>query len=125
MKRKVLCIALALLLCMMVALPTFADGEADTPPERAGIIASFGLKQVSGSTYKMWARLNNPTEATVHVTLTLYGSSYNYVASVSKTSSYILITLNKNVNLSSGTYHLRLSYLVDGATYAFEKTYPI
>ncbi len=123
MKRKVLCIALALLMCMMVTLPTFADGEAETPPERAGITASFGLKHISGSTYRMWAKLNNPTQASVYARLTLYDSSYNSVASIYTTSTNILISLSKDVSLSSGTYHLRLSYTVDGVTYSAERTY--
>jgi len=125
MKKKVLCIALALLMCMMVTLPTFADGSAETPLERAEITASFGLKNISGSTYKMWARISNPTQASVSATLTLYDVSYNSVASVSTTSSSLLIGLNKNVSLVSGTYHLWLSYTVDGVTYSAGRTYVI
>lgn len=123
MKRKVLCIALALLMCMMVTLPTFADGDAETPPERADITASFGLKHISSSTYRMWARISNPTSATVTAILTLYDASYNPIRSIGTTSSNTLIGLNADVSLSSGTYYLRLSYTVDGATYAAEKTY--
>ena len=125
MKKKVLCIALVLLMCMMVTLPTFADGSAETPLERAEITASFGLKNISGSTYKMWARISNPTQASVSATLTLYDVSYNSVASVSTTSSSLLIGLNKNVSLVSGTYHLWLSYTVDGVTYSAGRTYVI
>ncbi len=125
MKRKVLCIALALLMCMMVTLPTFADDSAETPPERADITASFGLKHISGSTYRMWAKLNNPTQVSVYARLTLYDSSYNTVASIYTVSSNILISLSKDVTLSSGTYHLRLTYTADGTTYSAEKTYNI
>lgn len=125
MKRKVLCFALALMMCMMVAAPAFADSSAETLPERAGITASFGLKHISGSTYKMWARLNNPMEVTVVATLTLYDASYNIIASVGTTASYSTISLNKNVTLTSGTYHLRLSYTAEGATHTAEKTYNI
>ncbi len=123
MKRKVLCIALALLMCMMITLPTFAEGEEDTPSERAFISASFGLKNTSGSTYKMWAKINNPNEVSVHATLALYDVSYNYITSVSTTSSSLLINLGKYVSLSSGTYHLRLNYTVEGSNYSWEKTY--
>lgn len=125
MKRKVLCIALALLMCMMVTVPTFADGEAETPPERAGISVTFGLKNISGSTYRMWAKLNNPTQVSVYARLTLYDASYNQVASIYTISSDILINLSKNVNLTSGTYHLRLTYTADGVTHTYEKTYNI
>jgi hypothetical protein len=126
MKRKVLCIALALLMCMMVTLPTFADGEADTPPERAEITAVFGLKHISGSTYRMWAILKNPNTANIQATLALYDVSYNYITSVSTTSSSITISLNKYVTLSSGTYHIRITYKVnDSSIYAFERTYSI
>lgn len=125
MNRKILCIALALLMCMMVTLPTLADGEAETPPERADITASFGLKHISGSKYRMWAKLNNPEQVSVFVRLTLYDASYNSLASIYKTSSSLLISLNKDITLSSGTYHLRLSYTVSGMTYTFEKTYNI
>ena len=125
MKRKVLCFALALLMCMMIAAPAFADSSAETPSTRAWITASFGLKHISGSTYKMWAKINNPEEVTVSATLTLFDASYNPVASISTISSSSSISLSKNVTLSSGTYYLRLSYTADGQTYTFEKTYNI
>lgn len=125
MKKKVICIALALLMCMMVTLPTFADGDSATPPERAPITASFGLKHISGSTYKMWAIIDNPLGVSVNARLALYNISYSYITSVSTTSSNTIITLNQNVTLSSGTYHLILTYTADGATYSFEKTYSI
>lgn len=125
MKRKALCFALALLMCMMVAAPTFADSSAETPLGRALITASYGLKHVSGSTYKMWAKIGNPEGVTVIVKLTLYDASYNYITSISKTSTNTIISLSKNVTLSSGTYHLRLTYSADGATYSAEKTYTI
>ena len=125
MKRKVLCIALALLMCMIVALPTFAESDAETPPERAPITASFGLKHISGSTYRMWAIINNLTGVSVSATLTLYNISYTQIASVSTVSSNTIIRLDQNVNLSSGTYHLVLTYTADGSTYSAEKTYTI
>ena len=125
MKRKVLCIVLALMMCMLVALPAFADNDEKVEPERAGITASYGLTQVSGSTYKMWAKINNLTGATVSATLTLYDAAHNYITSISTTSSNLLISLSKKLFLSSATYYLRLSYTADGASYAFEKTYSI
>lgn len=125
MKKKAICICLALLMCMMVTVPTFADGHAETSLKRAEITASFGLKHISGSTYRMWAKLNNPTQVSVYARLTLYDSSYNTVASIYTISSNILISLSKDVTLSSGTYHLRLTYTADGATYSAEKTYNI
>lgn len=125
MKKKVLCITLALLMCMMVTLPTFADSKARTPSERAMITASFGLKHISGSTYRMWAKINNPTQVSVYVCLTLYDASYNQIASIYTISSNILISLGKDVTLASGTYHLRLTYTADGATHTVEKTYSI
>ncbi len=125
MKRKILSIVLALLMCMMVTVPTFADGEADTPPERANIIATFKLSHQSGSTYKMWADITNPTMVPVNVTLTLYNVSYSTIAVVEKASSGISFSLSKEVSLSSGIYHLWLSYTVSGSYYAFEKTYNI
>ena len=125
MKRKVLCIALALLMCMMVTLPTFADDSAETPPERASITVSYGLKHISASTYRMWAKIYNPQEVTVSAKLTLYDASYHQIASVSKTSSNPIINLSKSVTLSSGTYHLRLTYAADGSTYTVEKTYSV
>ena len=123
MKRKVLCFALALLMCMMIAAPAFADSSAETPPERASISASFGLKHISGSTYKMWARVNNPEQVSVFVILTLYDASYNSIASIGTTSTDSLIGLSKNVTLTSGTYHLRLSYTAEGVTQTYEKIY--
>ena len=87
MKKKALCIALALVMCMMLVLPAFADNEADTPPERAEITSSFGLYHASGSTYKMWAKNVNINEATVNATLALYDASYNLVKAIGTVSS--------------------------------------
>jgi hypothetical protein len=125
MKKKVICIALALLMCMMVTLPTFADSIAETPEERAPITPAFGLKNISGSTYKMWAKINNPLGVSVNARLTVYNVSYSQIASVSTTSTNTIISLNRTVALSSGTYHLILTYTADGSTYSFEKTYSI
>ena len=125
MKRKVLCIALALVMCLMVAVPAIADGEAETPPARVDITASFGLKHVSGSQYKIWAKIVNPNEATVFVTLALYDASYSLVKAVGTVSADQLITLVKGASLSSGTYHLRLTITVNGFTNSGERTYNI
>ena len=125
MRKKVLCIALALLMCMMVTVPTLADSTANIPQIRADIGASFGLKHISGSTYRMWAKINNPEGVSVFARLTLYNVSYTSIASIYKTSSSTLISLNKDVTLSSGTYHLILTYTADGVTYSYEKTYTI
>ena len=73
----------------------------------------------------MWARISNPTQTTVNVILTLYDSTYNPITSIGTTATYSIISLNKNVSLSSGTYHLRLTYTADGATYSAERTYTI
>jgi len=126
MKKKVICIALALLMCMMVTLTSVADGSTeDMPTERASIVASFGLKHISGSTYKMWAKIHNPSAANVTATLSLYDASYSYITSVSTTSSSTTINLSKNVSLSSGIYYVRLSYTVDGSSYSSERAYNI
>lgn len=125
MKKKVLCIALALLMCMMVAVPAFADGEEETPPDRVDITASFGLKHISGSTYRMWAKISNINTATVYSTLALYDVSYNLVAAVGTVSSDMLISLDKYVTLSSGTYYVRLTVTVNGSTHAWERAYNI
>ena len=125
MKRKILCIALALLMCAMVTVSTVADGTAETPPDREPITATFGLTHISGSTYRMWTIINNPTGASVNVTLTLYNISYSPISSIGTTSTNTLIYLYKNLNLSSGTYHLILTYSVDGSLYSSERTYTI
>jgi hypothetical protein len=125
MKRKVLCIVLALLMCMMFAMPTFAESSTETPEERANVSASFGLTHVSGSTYRMWARITNPAGVSVSASLTLYNISYSQIASVSTSSTNTFINLSRNVTLSSGTYHLILIYTANGSTYSFEKTYTI
>lgn len=125
MRKKVLCVVLALLMCVMVTVPAIAESDVEMPLNRADITASFGLKHISGSTYRMWAKINNPEQVSVFVRLTLYDSSYAPVASIYKTSSSSLISLYKDLTLFSGTYHLRLSYTASGMTYTFEKTYNI
>ena len=54
MKRNCLCVFLALLLCLSLTVPTFAESDPE-PPDRVTVPYSFGLKHVSGSTYKMKA----------------------------------------------------------------------
>ena len=125
MRKKVLCIALALLMCMMVTVPAIAESSEKVLPDRALITVSFGLKHISGSTYRMWARINNPGTVSVNAILTLYDASYNPITSIGTTSSNTLIGLNKDVTLSSGTYHLQLRYTVDGVKHTVEKTYSI
>ena len=125
MKKKVICIALALLICMMGTLPTLADDSAETLPERASVTATFGLKHISGSTYRMWATISNPMGISVHATLTLYNVSYTQIASIGTTSTNSTINLSKNVTLSSGTYHLILTFTANGSTYSSERTYTI
>jgi hypothetical protein len=126
MKRKVLCIVLALLMCTAAALPTFADAERETPPDRAGITASFGMTNVSGSTYKIWARLVNPTEVMVYAAVGLYDASGNAIAGTSTWSSNILISLNTTATLTSGTYYVRIGYIpIGGTAHAFERVYNI
>ena len=125
MKRKVLCVALALLMCMMVTVPAFTDGEAETPPERAQISGTYGLKHVSGTTYKIWAKINNPEMVSVSVTLTLYDASYTQIVAIGTVSSNSVINLSTNVSLSSGTYYLELSYTASGTTHTSQKTYHI
>ncbi len=125
MKKKAICIVLALLMCMMVTVPTFAESDAETLLDRAPIAATFGLTHISGSTYRMWAKIGNPLGVSVYAKLTLYNISYTQIVSVSTTSTNTTIVLNHNVSLSSGTYHLILTYTADGSTYSFEKTYSI
>ncbi|MBQ1820037.1 MAG: hypothetical protein II117_00400 [Clostridia bacterium] len=125
MKKRILSIALALLMCMTVTLPTFADSEAESPSDRAGITVTYGLTNVSGSSYRMWAKIINLSETAVYAKLTLYDASYNQITFTFTISSNPLINLNKNITLSSGTYHVRLMYIADGASHTYEKTYSI
>lgn len=125
MKRKVLCIALALLMCMMVSVPAFADAEKEVPPDRSAITISYSLKHVSGSTYKMRAKFINPENENIIANLILYDASHNYITSVSGSSSEIVFIFSKQVNLSSGTYYLELVYIADTSESTLEKVYHI
>ncbi len=125
MKRKVLCIALALLMCMMVTVPAFADEDAKTPPERGVVTVTYSLDHNSGSSYKMWATIRNLAGENIIANLILYDASYNYITSVSRTSSSTVFTISKNVTLSSGTYHLLLYYVGDTVTDSSQITYHI
>ncbi len=127
MKKKWLCLVLALLMCMAVTVPSFAaaDADADTQPDRAAISVSFGLDHVSGSTYKMWARVLNPAAEQVTVNLVLYDASYNVVDSIYAISSKVIFTISKNKTLSSGTYHLRVTVIGNTVSSTYEKNYSI
>lgn len=109
-------------MCLMVAVPAFVDNSAETA-ERSVVIFSYSLDYLYGIQYQMRAHLSNPYEDSIIATLALYDISYNYITSVSTTSSNVSITLSKFVYLASGTYHLRLTYKVDGITHSYEKAY--
>lgn len=125
MKKRFLSILLALLICMLVIVPTFADGETETPPDRAGITVSFGLKHLSGSTYRMWAKIINLNEEPVTAALKLMNGSYIKLVSIGMTSSEAIFYFYKDVSLLPGTYHLRLSYAGNTVSQSVEKTYYI
>ena len=126
MKRKVLCITLALLMCMMVTVPTFADGEADTPPERTCFAVSFGLNHVSGSTYEIWAQVLNPAGETIDADLALLTAGFTNIITVGTTCSNQVFYLSRNVNLpSSGTYYLRLTVRSNDINETMQKKYYI
>lgn len=125
MKRKVLCLALALLMCMMVTLPTFADNEADTPPERAAITFSFGLTHTSGSMYRMWAHITNLNGEQVTVVLKLMNGSHIKLVSIGTVSSETSFYISQEVSLLPGTYYLRISLSGNTVSRSAEKTYYI
>ena len=125
MRKKALCIALALLMSIMVTISAYADNTVELQSEKALITSTFNLTHVSGSTYRMSAKIKNPTGATVSVTLTLYNASYVSIASIATTSSNTSINLSKSLTLSSGTCHLQLNYTVNGSSYTLEKTYAL
>lgn len=126
MKKKVLCVVLALLMCTMVSLPTFADGEADTPEQnRTALVVYAGLTHVSGSMYDMWAEVFNPAEESVHINLQLFNGSYIRLISIGTTSTEILFGITREVSLLPGTYHLRVTYSGATVSDAFEKHYYI
>lgn len=110
---------------MMVTLPTFADDFERSPFNRAGLGVSFGLKNTSGSSYKMWAKILNPAAENVSVSLKLYDSSYHPLASITTTSSDSIIYISKVLTLSSGSFHLRISYSGATVSQTLEKTYSI
>ncbi len=125
MKRKCLCLILALLMCLSLTVPTFADAEKPEPQERANVYCTFRLTHVSGSTYRMRATVNNPDRALLTVLLVLYDSGNNPIESVTAVSSDLTISLSKNVSLSSGTYRLCITILGMNVLQTFEKTYSI
>ena len=125
MKKKVLCIALALLLCVLGAMPTFADGE-EAQQNREAITVSFALEHVSGSTYRMWAKILNPGGVTVDADLELLTAGFTLITSVGATSSNHIFSFSKNVSLpSSGTYYLRLTVQGNNIWETAQKTYYI
>lgn len=48
MKKKVICIILTLLMCLMVTLPAFADSSVETIPQRAEITAIIPMRRIAG-----------------------------------------------------------------------------
>ena len=124
MKKKVLCIALALLLCLLGAMPTFADGEEEAQQNREAITVSFALEHVSGSTYRMWAKILNPGGVTVDADLVLLTAGFTVISSCGATSSNHIFNFSKNVSLpSSGTYYLRLIVQGNNIHETMQKTY--
>lgn len=116
MKRKVLSILLAAVLC--IATCNIAYAEQQPEPEVAvvavdanGIIVpmatislSCGLTHVSGSTYRLWAVVTCPAVENLRVYVYLYDSNGNTVASVYNTAYSHSVTAATLVNLSPGSY---------------------
>ena len=124
MKRNCLCVFLALLLCLSLTVPTFAESDPE-PPDRVTVPYSFGLKHVSGSTYKMKANVTNTNEQPLTILLALYDSGNNPVDSILTLSSDPLISLSKTVSLSPGTYVLQISIIGLNVGQTAHKTYHI
>jgi hypothetical protein len=114
------------MLCLMGTASAFADGSDssdDAPQERGALLVTFGLTQVSGNTYRMWAQVANPGGEEVTVTLKLFNGGYVKLVSFGTVSTDTIIYISKEVTLIPGTYHLRVIFRGDTVANSAERTY--
>ncbi len=107
MKKKLLCVSLVLMMCLMAAMPTFAEDQ-NTGAIKSALQVSGDLYHVTGSQYTAWARVINPALEHVSITLGLYDSNNGLVALVGKTSSDAMIKVSASVTLTPGTYTMKV-----------------
>lgn len=112
MKRRTLCLLMALAICLTTVGNTLALGnDAEQPQPRRGAITLYcGLDNLGNGNFRARATIETGGTETLSVNFTLYkvvGSSEQYVTSGSKSNVVgTKATASKTVALSSGTYHL-------------------
>ncbi len=107
MKKKLLCVSLVLMMCLMAAMPTFADNQ-NTGEIKSALQVSGDLYHVTGSQYTAWARVLNPALEHVSLTMGLYDANNNLITMSGKTSSDAIVKVSSTVTLTSGTYVMKI-----------------
>ena len=125
MKRKLLCVSLVLMMCLMAAIPAYAD--LPTPPDevKGGLQISWDLYQLSGSQYKAFARVFNGGNEPVYLDFTLYDSNNNQITYAMAYSYDTIIKISRTVNLTPGTYTMEINVAGNTVSRCIISTYNI
>ena len=111
MKRKILCFSLALMICMLLASPTYAvlDSKDTT---RANSLTG-GLTLNPNGQYSLWGRYNNGigTHVTVKVILEKNDIELEELTNSSDTG---VVFASKAVTLSAGSYTVTIEGYLNG-----------
>lgn len=125
MKRKLLCVSLVLMMCLMAAIPAYAD--LPTPPDevKGGLQISGDLYQLSGSQYKAVARVGNPANEPVYLDFKLYDSNNNLIAYAAAFSYDTIIKISRTVDITPGTYTMEINVAGNTVSRCIITTYHI
>lgn len=106
MKRKVLCVTLVLMICLLAAVPTFADIHS----AKVDYSRSLGITPNNDGTYTYWGILKSNSVTNLSITLKLYNSSSinTPIAMSSNSANAKSVSASGTVSLSSGSYTLEM-----------------
>lgn len=107
MKKKVLCLGLALLLLLMMAIPSYADSHAQEPSRQA--VGSCSMS-ISGHSITIMGRsLSSYDEDTIRVSVNLWelrdGKWYRITNSTAELSNARTVSTSKTVTVTGGYYY--------------------
>ena len=114
MNRKILCITLALILCLLAVTPTFADAKPNEEMRSTIRFTAGHSQRNDGSTY-FYGMIQRSSSASMTITVNLKNSSGTIVSSASNVKTGTTILAGNSAFLSSGTYTIEITGTINGS----------